>query len=77
MTIEACHKVLKAIRISQDVVHDPDGESRGVRRPKATNELVLSLRQFQAAAREELGVGGVDQSQLLSWGRPVKSADGT
>jgi hypothetical protein len=76
-TIEACHRTLRAVRITQGVVHDPDQDSRMARRSKAVDELVLSLRQFQAEAREELGVGGVDRSWILTRGRPVKSADGT
>jgi hypothetical protein len=76
-TIETCHRTLRAIRISQSVVHDPDQDSRMARRSKAVDELVLALRHFQAEAREELGVGGVDRSWILTRGRPVKSADGT
>ena len=76
-TIEACHRILRAIRIAQDVVHDPDKDSRTARRSSAVDGLVLSLRQFQAAAREELSVGGVDPSWILTRGRPVKPADGT
>ena len=77
MTIEACHRTLRAIRMSQSVVHDPDQDSRMARRSEAVDELVLSLRQFQAEAREELSVGGVDRSWILTGGRPVKSADHT
>jgi hypothetical protein len=77
MTIEACHRTLRAIRMSQSVVHNPDRDSRMARRSEAVDELVLSLRQFQAEAREELSVGGVDRSWILTGGRPVKSADHT
>jgi hypothetical protein len=71
-TIDASHKVMQAIGASQDVLHDPNQDSREARSPEAIDALVLSLRQFQAAAREELGVGGVDRSWILTHGRPVK-----
>jgi hypothetical protein len=71
-TIEASHKLMRAISVAQDVIHDPNWGSREARRPEAIDMLVLSLRQFQAAAREELDVGGVDRSWILTHGRPVK-----
>ena len=71
-TIAASHKLMPAISVAQDVIHDPDRDSREARKPEAIDMLVLSLRQFQAAAREELDVGGVDRSWILTHGRPVK-----
>ena len=70
-TIEASHKLMRAINVAQGVIHDPNRDSREARRPEAIDALVLSLRQFQAAAREELDVGGVDRSWILTHGRPV------
>jgi len=70
-TIGASHKVMQAVGVSQDVLHDPNQDSREARRHEAIDRLVLSLRQFQAAAREELGVGGVDRSWILTQGRPL------
>jgi hypothetical protein len=72
VTLDACHGILRAIGVSQDVIHDPDHESREARRPEANDGLVLSLREFQAAARAELGVGGVDRSWILARGRAAQ-----
>jgi hypothetical protein len=76
MTLSASHKVLAAIANSQELLHNPDSHSRNARWPEANDEMVLSLRQFQAAAREKLEVNGVDRSWVLSHGRPEGQADG-
>ena len=75
-TIEASHGLMRAISVAQDVIHDPNRDSREAHRPEAIDALVLSLRQFQAAAREELDVGGVDRSWILTHGRRVKQTEG-
>jgi hypothetical protein len=70
-TIAASHGLMRAISVAQDVIHDPNRDSREAGSPEAIDTLVLSLRQFQAAAREELDVGGVDRSWILTRGRPI------
>lgn len=76
MTLSASHKVLAAIAASQELLHNPDSHSRDARWPEANDAMVLALRQFQATAREELDVSGVDRSWILSHGRPVGQTDG-
>jgi len=75
-TLNACHKILAAIGASQELLHDPDTPSREARWSEANDAMVLALRQFQAAAREELDVGGVDRSWILTHGRPIGQTDG-
>lgn len=76
MTLNASHRVLAAIAASQELLHDPDSASREARWPEANDAMVLSLRQFQAAAREELEISGVDRSWILTHGRPVVPTNG-
>jgi hypothetical protein len=75
-TIEASHSLMHAISVAQDVIHDPSRDSREAHTPEAIDTLVLSLRQFQAAAREELDVGGVDRSWILTHGRRLEQRSG-
>jgi hypothetical protein len=67
---------MHAISVAQDVIHDPSRDSREAHTPEAIDTLVLSLRQFQAAAREELDVGGVDRSWILTHGRRLEQRSG-
>ncbi len=71
-TLDACREVMLAIGMSQTIIHDRNHDSREAQRPEASEKMALSIRQFQAAAREELGVGGVDKSWILSPNGNVK-----
>jgi hypothetical protein len=71
-TLDACREAMLAIGMSQTIIHDRNHDSREARRPEASEKMALSIRQSQAAAREELGVGGVDKSWILSPNGNVK-----
>ena len=50
ITLKASHRILAAIGASQELLHNTDNHLREARWPEANDEMVLSLRQFQAAA---------------------------
>jgi hypothetical protein len=63
-TYDACRSVLKAIRECQTFAHhavDPDASVA----VQLEDRLAVSLREFQASSREELGVAGVERSRIL------------
>lgn len=67
VTYDACRAVLKAIRECQAYIHhDVGADSSNV--AEFEGRLATSLREFQAAAREELEVTGIGRSRIL--GRP-------
>lgn len=66
-TYEACRSVLKSIRACQGFAHQPAGSDASVAL-ELENTLAVSLREFQAASRDELGVVGVERTRILGSG---------
>jgi hypothetical protein len=66
-TYEACRSVLKSIRAFQNFAHQPSGTDASVAL-ELEKRLAESLREFQAASREELGVVGVERPRILGSG---------
>jgi len=75
-TLHACRRILSAIGDSRDRLHDLNHSSHEAHWPGANEAMELSLRQFQVAVREELGVRGVEKSWILARGKPTKEAAG-
>jgi len=76
-TLDACRKILSAIGESYELLHDLDHPSCDAHWPRANEALELSLRQFQVAVREELGVSGVEKSWILTRGKTTKQTPDT
>ena len=67
---DACRAIVMAVGSSQELLHDPSQHANETRWRQVNDEMSLSLRQFEAAVREEFGVGGVDRSWILAHERP-------
>lgn len=64
-TYDACRSVLRALRECQSYAHQPSGADASLVM-ELEDRLAASLREFQAASREELGVAGVARSRILA-----------
>jgi hypothetical protein len=64
-TYDACRSVLKAIRECQALAHQPVDPDASVAQ-QLEDTLAVSLREFQASSREELGVTGVERWRILT-----------
>jgi hypothetical protein len=64
-TYKACNAIVLAIMRTQDVLH-ADTNLADDLWPELNNKMAQLLREFQVAVRGELGVGGVEQSLIMS-----------
>jgi hypothetical protein len=64
MTYEACRDIVATILDAQNALHNMD-RSRALWTELNTKVAQL-VREFQVAARDELGVGGIDRSVFLT-----------
>jgi hypothetical protein len=62
---EASRAVVAAINTSQEIIRDIGQHPDDARGREANDLMALRLREFQAAARKELGVTGVERSRIL------------
>jgi hypothetical protein len=69
-TYQACRTVIRAILNAPTALHNGD-RSQDVWAER-NNEISALVREFQAAARDELGVGGIDRSVMS--GRKIPMA---
>jgi hypothetical protein len=70
MTYEACRAVIRAILDAQTALHN--GDRSQVLWAERNIEISAFVREFQIAARDELGVGGIDRS--VFFGRKILTA---
>lgn len=64
-TYQACRAIVSSISSAQSLLRDHDSYSADGPWSTINSEIAGLLREFQAAAREELGIVGVDRSQIL------------
>jgi len=64
-TYEACRSVVGAIGLSQKSLHAAESRSSASDAREINERVAASLRRFQVAARDELGVLGVDKGRIL------------
>jgi hypothetical protein len=64
-TYEACRSVVGAIGLSQKSLHAAESRSSASDAREINESVAASLRRFQVAARDELGVLGVDKGRIL------------
>lgn len=64
-TYDACRSVVGAIGVAQQSLHASKFRLDGSKATDLNQGMATSLRHFQAAARDELGVAGVDASRIL------------
>jgi hypothetical protein len=70
-TYDACRAVVMAMSRTQDVIDDLGLDLPDKPWPELNEKMVIVLREFQAAVREELEVGGVERSWILARDRPL------
>jgi hypothetical protein len=64
MTYEACRATVKALIKAQDALHN--GDQSPALWAGLNTEIAQLVREFQVAARDELGVAGIDRSKILT-----------
>jgi hypothetical protein len=70
MTYEACRATVKAVLKAQDALHN--GDRSPALWAELNTEIAQLVREFQIAARDELGVTGIDRSKILTRGVPAR-----
>jgi hypothetical protein len=64
-TYDACRSVVHAIGVAQESLHGSKFQPDSSKAVEINERMAASLRHFQAAARDELKVTGVDASRIL------------
>lgn len=64
-TYDACRSVVQAIGVAQESLHGSKFQLDTSKTMAINEGMASSLRRFQAAARDELGVAGVDASRII------------
>jgi hypothetical protein len=65
-TYDACRDVVLAIAACQELVRNPAARRDVTLGREANEQVARALRQFQAAARDELAVQGVERSRIVA-----------
>jgi len=65
-TYNACRAVVQAINRTQDLLQSAGTQLSRNQRSKLNNDMADILRVFQVAARDELGIRGVERTVILS-----------
>lgn len=64
-TYKACRSVTQAMAVTQELLHIEGANAGHDRWHQVNDNMAASLREFQAAAREELGISGVERSWII------------
>jgi hypothetical protein len=64
MTYEACRATVQAVHNAQNTLHK--GDRSQALWAELNSEIAQLVREFQVAARNELGVAGIDRSKILN-----------
>lgn len=64
-TYDACRSVVQAIAVAQESLHGSKFQPDPSKTMAINEGMAGSLRLFQAAARDELGVAGVDAARII------------
>jgi hypothetical protein len=67
-TYDACRALVRVMRSVESLLHSSGPDARDDQWLELGHEMAHLLRVFQAGAREELEIGGLDRSQLLGHG---------
>jgi hypothetical protein len=65
-TYDACREVVRTMSHAQGLVSTMDPRSPGDLLAGLNHEMARVLREFEVAARDELEIGGLERSQIMS-----------